>query len=140
MNANEARWYLLPPSKKDASSTGTVKTDQFLSPDVTHYDKVGNETVDGLACDIYSVDKEAARKALAASGAMTQQELDNMVNVELTYWWCADGYVHRARVRMDFKYPLNPSTTMIGRIESHYFDFNAPIQVNVPTDAIPLPE
>ncbi len=77
---------------------------------------------------------------MAASGAMTAEELNNMVNIEFSYWWCADGYVHRARSRVDFKYPPDPSTTMIVRIESHYFDFNVPIQVNVPADAIPLPQ
>ncbi len=140
LNANEAKWYLLSPSKAGDRNTGSVNVGQLLAPGVTHYDKVGSESVDGLACDIYSIDKQAARNALAASGAMTAQELENMVNIELTYWWCTDGLIHRARVRMDFKYPLNPSTTMIARIESHYFDFNAAIKVSVPTDVIPLPE
>ncbi len=138
-SADEARWYVYAPSTGEASGAGAVNADLLLSPGVTRYDKIGSEKVDGLACDIYSIDKEAARWALAATGAMTSAELNNIVNIEFTYWWCADGYIHQARVRTDFKYPPNPATTMISRIESHFYDFNVPIQVNVPTDAVPLP-
>ncbi len=137
--ANQPRWYVYVPSQGgDGAPPGNA--DRLLSPGAARYDNVGSETVDGLACDIYSIDKEAARWAMAASGAMSAQELDNMVNIEFTYWWCADGYVHRARSRVDFKYPPDPSTTMIARLESHYYDFNAPIQINIPTDAVLFPQ
>ena len=112
----------------------------MLTPDVVAYNKIGSEAVDGKACDVYTIDKEAARRALIASNTFTAKEMENVVNVEVTYWFCSDGYVHRSRVRVDERYIFNPSTTAIMRIEERYFDFNAPIQLAEPTDALPLPQ
>jgi hypothetical protein len=136
VKANEAKWYIL----SDDTTSKSTKPGDVLSPEVMAYNKIGSETVDGKACDIYTVDKDAARQALVASGAITQQQMDNVVNVEVTYWFCGDGYVRRARLRVDEKSLSDPSTTDIVRIENHYFDFDAPIQLAAPTDAIELPK
>ncbi len=135
--ANEPKWYILSPSTDNSKS---IKPGGVLSPDVVGYIKIGSEAVDGKACDIYTVDKDAARRALIASNTFTEKQMENVVNVEVTYWFCDDGYVRRSRVRVDERYLFNPSTTDIVRIEEHYFDFNAPIQLAVPADAVPLPQ
>ncbi len=136
LKANEAKWYLMPSNKNTVQQP--LKPEGLLSPDLKEFSKIGSESVDARACDVYTIDKEAGRRVLQASKAITAAQMDQVVNVEVTYWLCNDGYVHRSRIRVDVKDPLNPSTTDIVRIEGHSFDFNAPIQIAEPAGAVPL--
>lgn len=134
LRANEDRWYLIPTSQSSLNPKGV------LAADVVTFNKIGNEAVDDKQCDIYTIDKVAARRALQASGSLTQEQLDNTVNIEVTHWLCSDGYVRRSRVRVDVRDRQDPSTTDISRTEYHFFDFGAPVQITVPTNALPLPQ
>ncbi len=136
--ANEAKWYLVPPSKNTV--TPSLQPENLLSPQLKEFSKIDSESVDGRSCDVYTIDKEAGRRVLQATGTMTAKQMENVVNVEVTYWLCSDGYVHRSRVRVDVRDILNPSSTDIVRIEGHMFDFNAPIQITEPAGAVPLPQ
>ena len=124
--ANEDRWYIIPTSQSSLNPKGV------LSADVVTYNKIGSEAVDDKQCDIYTIDKDAARRALQASGSLTQEQLDNTVNIEVTHWLCSDGFVRRSRVRVDVRDRQDPSTTDISRTEYHFFDFGTPIQITVP--------
>lgn len=135
LKANEPKWYLL----KSRSETGQTDPKASLSPQVTQYDKVGSEAVDGLPCEVYTVDKQAARQVMLSSGTLTEKELAEIVNIEMTYWFCSDGYIHRMRSRVDVRWPPNPSTTAIERIETHFYDYGAAITLQEPVGAEPLP-
>lgn len=133
--ADQPKWYVYPPK---TGSSAAVKPSGFLTPEMTRYDKIGVEEVDGKSCEVYTIDKEAARQALIASGAITAKQMEQVVNIEATYWLCGDGYIHRSRVRIDSKYVLNPSTTTIMRLEIRFLDFNAPVEIVEPVGAEPM--
>lgn len=108
-----------------------------LSPNMTEFSKIGDETVDGVGCEIYTIDKVEGRRIFEQNNIVPAELMSDVVNVEATYWACADGFVHQARLRVDMLRP--DGNTNISRTESRYFDFGAPIEIAPPADAQPAP-
>jgi hypothetical protein len=129
------KWLYKP--LKAAVDTARIDPTGTLSKDLKEFSKIGEENVDGQACQIFTIDKEAGRRFLQAQDALPEEAMKTVVNVEATFWVCADGYVRRMLTRSDHLRP--DGRTNIYRLERHYFDFGAPIVVSPPADAQPAP-
>jgi hypothetical protein len=127
-------WYV---TDRSARSAFKVEIKKSLSPELTEFGIVGSEDVDGQICEVYSIDKQAARDLVEANEVFTAEEMTKVVNIEVTYWVCPDGYVRRMRTRSDTLRP--DGGTNIVRLEEKYFDFGAPIEITPPADAQPAP-
>lgn len=123
---------------KPRSVLGNVDLESkaVFTHDPKSFTKIGDEAVDGQTCEVYTIDKEEGKRVVESQG-LPEELKKNLINVEVTYWVCKDGYIHRARTRTDMLRP--DGGTNIGRFESHFFDFGAPIEIAPPPDAQPAP-
>lgn len=128
-------WYFRPRSSK--ANDFDFDSKKVLSPNLSEFSKVGTEAVDGQSCDMYTIDKQAGRRLFEQNNIIPAELMSDVVNTEVTYWVCPDGYVHQSRVRADLLRP--DGGTNISRSDIHYFDFGAPIEIAPPPDAQPAP-
>lgn len=128
-------WYFRP--RTSSVSDFDFDTKKTLSPNLSEFSNVGSEVVDGQNCDMYTIDKQAGRRLFEQNNIIPADLMSNVVNTEVTYWVCADGYVHQARMRADLLRP--DGGTNISRTDMRYFDFGAPIEIAPPPDAQPAP-
>lgn len=128
-------WYFRARSQQSGALDFDPK--KTLSPNLNEFSKVGDETVDGQSCEVYTIDKIAGRRVFEQNNIIPAELMSDVVNTELTYWVCADGYVHQSRLRADLLRP--DGGTNISKTDTHYFDFGAPIEITPPADAQPAP-
>ncbi len=128
-------WYFRARGEQSAALDFDAK--KTLSSNLSEFSKVGDEAVDGQACEVYTIDKIVGRRVFEQNNIIPAALMSDIVNVELTYWVCADGYVHQSRLRADLKRP--DGGTNISKTDTHYFDFGAPIEIAPPPDAQPAP-
>jgi len=143
--ADPKTWYIM-----DSSSTSGFK--DFANPDQidgfsggksSPFKKSRSESVDGLACDVYTYDFKNLQNAAVIGmlgSAQDKNEFSAIDKAETSVWLCADGYVHKYTVNYEGHDAKNPAEKGALKITVRTWDFNnAAIRVTAPADAKPFP-
>jgi hypothetical protein len=146
LGANEDKWYVLEADESEAIKPPIQATD-FLSSvagsgaDLSAFKQTGTETIDGKSCTIYTGDKDAALKAFSSvnAGSIAGADVDQVKDAQMSFAMCDDGYPHRMQMTAEANASNKPDQTFTFNINMHIYDFNAPINVSAPADAVPLP-
>ena len=117
----------LPPDKSGTAKTSEGK--ELLSPGLTEFNQIDDDTINGVTYQVYTIDKTVARQRLHDVLGFTEQELGEVVNIEAHTVGRRDGYVHQTLVRMDVKSAFDPNSTDIIKYQTTYSDFGIPVQV-----------
>lgn len=148
LGAKENRWYVLPAGQ--ATSYSSASPNEFLSifagkeSELGKLSPFGSETLDGLKCQVYSADKNAAISAfmsLSPNTFLSQGDLSLLqaspVDAEYRVWTCSDGYFHQLVMGMSGKDSQRASQSVSIRMVLRFRDFGKSIKITPPASAIP---
>ncbi len=139
-------WYL-----SDSSYTSGFQ--DFAKPDEystfaggknTDFNKVGAESVDGQACDIWKYDFKSLQNAavLGMLGSASNKNAYSAIDrADISVWLCGDGYVHKYLMDYEGHDAKDPTQKAAMKMTSHMWDYNnSAISVVAPKDAKPMPK
>lgn len=139
-------WYI----SSNSSSSGM---EDFAKPDSftdftgsgqNDFKRVGNESVDGRSCDIWSGSLKGFDSSflgsLGALGSKDTSDLSTVDKSETRVWLCTDGYVHKFAVDYQGHSGTNAAEKGAFKMNAHLWDFNnASINIQAPQGAKPMP-
>lgn len=138
-------WYVTTDNSTSSGMGDFAKPDAFKDfiDNPTSFKKVGNESVDGQACDIWSGALAGfdATSMLGIFGAGKDAgDIGVVDKSETRIWLCGDGYVHKFSTEFQGHNAKTPTEKGAFKMNGHMWDFNnITIKVTPPTDAKPLP-
>ena len=138
-------WYVTTDNSTSGGMGDFAKSDSFKDfiDNPTSFKKVGNESVDGQACDIWSgpITGFDATSMLGIFGAGKDTgDIGVVDKSETRIWLCGDGYVHKFALDFQGHNAKTPTEKGAFKMNGHMWDYNnATIKVIPPTDAKPLP-
>ena len=139
-------WYIAT-DKTASSFADFAKPDEFSSwtgsSNLSDFQKVRSESVDGQGCDVYLYDmkslKNAALTGLLGS-SQSKNDFDSIDRADVNLWLCGDGYVHK--YILDYEGHSSKDATQKGALKMnwHVWDVNSPaINIQAPAGAKPMP-
>lgn len=138
-------WYVTSDNSTSSGMGDFAKPDAFndFVDNPSSFKKVGNEVVDGQACDIWagtvSGFDAAGMTGIFGAGKDTG-DLGVVDKAETRVWLCNDGYVHKFAMDYQGHNAKTPTEKGAFKINGKMWDYNnAAIKVTPPTDAKPLP-
>jgi hypothetical protein len=143
LGAPEAGWYALPAERQALATPPftPAAVNQVLaakgSP-LPELSMAGMETLDGQPCARYAADRATALTTLSA---VAQGMIPNIAAlaspavVELAYWVCEDGYLHRMALTAASS-TENPAVAF--EFDLRFSDFGAQFNIAAPENAQPL--
>lgn len=147
--ATDARWYVFPPDTPN-SRTSFPGATQFLQPFIasklqaSDFSKTGSEALDNRSCDVYTASGSAFQsmfETVLAGALLPQEKLDpkSIENPEFKIWLCDDGKFHQLRYAFAAIDKSVPPQKGNFAETIHFYDYDAALTVQAPTDAAPLP-
>lgn len=138
-------WYVTNDNSTSSGMGDFAKPDTFndFVDNPASFKKVGNESVDGQACDIWvgniSGFDAASMTGIFGAGKDTG-DLSVVDKSETRVWLCNDGYVHKFALDYQGHNAKTPTEKGAFKINGHMWDYNnATIKVTPPADAKPMP-
>jgi hypothetical protein len=145
--SSDTKWYVLSDAQAASTSfdpkgsTLPIATVQYQVGDIA---KTGTESLDNLACDVYTANRNAFDSAFPAwsSGAVFNPDkidLSAVDNYEFKFWVCGDGNLHQVRYAFDGHDKTQPDQKGTFEFVEHISDYDTAISIQTPPDAAPLP-
>ncbi len=143
--ADPNKWYLMSDTSQSSPPVDPGDMFNMTGQDLKGLKdapkKVGNETLDGQSCEVWSWDMRAyyGNYMNFMTNPDAKKDLGIADKAESKSWLCADGYIHQVSMDIAGHDTANVAEKGSMKILTRMWDFNnASLSVKAPADAVPF--